>query len=76
MKIEKGIPLPPLPNPDRRARYGELKQIVGNMEPGDSILLPDYKSAAPLATAISYYWGQGNQAIRMVEGGYRVWRVN
>lgn len=75
MQIEKNIPIPDYPKITKTVPHGFWKAMVRDMEPGDSVLCPTYPKAVALAAQVAGVYGQGNQVIRSVEDGYRVWRV-
>jgi hypothetical protein len=66
IKIEKGIPVPP-------ARGSQKNAFVKQMQPGDSVLLPDYKSANNARGVIIR---TGCPAVvRKEKDGWRVWKI-
>jgi hypothetical protein len=65
IKIEKGIPVPPRGKPENA--------FINQMQPGDSILLLDYKSANKARSVIIR---TGCAAVlRKEKDGWRVWKI-
>lgn len=69
LKIEKGIPVP-----DRGRRKGFYAEMFRKMVPGDSVLLPRAKKQN-IYGWVQQYWGSSACAVRVEEGGVRVWRT-
>jgi len=66
-KVERDIPPPP-----SRSKYP-----FGEMEVGDSFLVPGIKTSAEISSAVNYRksrYGE-NYICRAVDGGVRVWRT-
>lgn len=68
MVIEKGVPIPR----PYRART-ETSRLVGEMQPGDSLLV-DTEDAGRNVKYMGKYRGF-KMTMRKMEGGWRVWRV-
>jgi hypothetical protein len=72
MKIEKGIPIP-----DSRGGGDRNKYPFGKMEVGDSVFFDGVKSnERPIIAARAYGRAHGLKfAVRIMDGGARIWRV-
>jgi hypothetical protein len=79
MKIEKDVPVPPRPVGGRPGKY----DVVGQMEVGDSFLVPAGKCPANpsnllptiYVTAFRHGMRKAKFEVRRVDGGMRVWRT-
>ncbi len=67
-KVEKGVEIPP-----KNSVHGPLVTAVRGMEVGDSIFVETKKRAASVVSTMGRE-GFGHTQ-RMIEGGYRVWRI-
>lgn len=70
LKIEKGIPIPPLPEPEA-PKKSHLQEVLETMNDGDSILIGQY---SPVVMALAQSLGI-SVITRNVDGGTRLWRV-
>ena len=66
IKIEKGIPVPP-------PRGSQKNAFINQMQPGDSVLLLDYKSANN-ARGVIIRTGC-TAVVRKEKDGWRVWKI-
>lgn len=70
MVIEKGVPLPPAKCHPRE----EVRRLLDQMVPGDSVLMEDEKQADVMRTAgTARGWTMAKRKID--KRGWRVWRV-
>lgn len=73
--IENNIPMPV-----RAARSHGVTEVMRRMQPGQSVLLPQYKttlSAGAARMAARLLGPEGYQfTMRTVEGGVRIWRTS
>jgi len=76
LKIEDGVPLPT----DLRKRTTGITAVMRQMKPGQSVLLPQYRTtlnAGAARMAARLLGPEGFQfTMRTVEGGVRVWRLS
>lgn len=72
-KIEDNIPIP-----RGRGVYGQITEVLGKLEIGQSVLFPQYDKCEQLGGIRAAVQGRLNIRIvtRKVEGGVRVWRVS
>ena len=70
MKIEKGIPIPPI-------RNQEIVKALNEMEVGDSIFTSILKDKNRIRTQLNTIQNKSEKRFcsRAVEGGWRFWRV-
>ena len=68
LQIDKHIPITPAVKRPR----GKYRDLVDNMEPGDSVALPNTKEATAFATTIRRHKGAPSIRIQK-DGSYRVW---
>ena len=76
-KIDRGIPIPPLRDKrPRRDKYGTTKEVLSQMEVGDSFFV----GGTAATDVLDKFYNPANRmgiriTARRVDGGVRVWRI-